>query len=30
LAVLMGPNGFDELLAKAIAAATNRSRELAG
>ena len=30
LAVLMGPAGFDELLNKAIAAATNRSRELAG
>lgn len=30
LAVLMGPSGFDDLLTKAIAAATNRSRELAG
>ena len=30
LSVLMGPAGFDELLTKAIAAATNRSRELAG
>jgi pyrroline-5-carboxylate reductase len=30
LAVLMGPAGFDDLLTKAIAAATNRSRELAG
>ena len=30
LAVLMGPGGFDELLTKAIAAATRRSRELAG
>src|SRR5665647_1456477 len=30
LAVLMGPAGFDELLTKAIAAATKRSRELAG
>jgi pyrroline-5-carboxylate reductase len=30
LEVLMGPNGFDELLARAIAAATRRSRELAG
>lgn len=30
LSVLMGPNGFDELLTRAIAAATNRSRELAG
>jgi len=26
----MGPGGFDELLAKAIAAATRRSRQLAG
>ena len=30
LDVLMGPGGFDELLTKAIAAATRRSRELAG
>jgi pyrroline-5-carboxylate reductase len=30
LAVLMGPAGFDDLLTKAIAAATKRSRELAG
>jgi pyrroline-5-carboxylate reductase len=30
LAVLMGPNGFDQLLTEAIAAATRRSRELAG
>jgi len=30
LAVLMGPAGFDDLLRKAIAAATSRSRELAG
>jgi pyrroline-5-carboxylate reductase len=30
LEVLMGPNGFDELLTKAIAAATARSRQLAG
>ena len=30
LDVLMGPGGFDELLAKAIAAATRRGRELAG
>jgi pyrroline-5-carboxylate reductase len=30
LAVLMGPDGFDALLTKAIAAATRRSRELAG
>ncbi len=30
LAVLMGPGGFDALLTKAIAAATRRSRELAG
>jgi len=30
LEVLMGPNGFDALLTKAIAAATQRSRELAG
>jgi len=30
LAVLMGPGGFDELLTTAIAAATRRSRELAG
>jgi len=30
LEVLMGPGGFDELLTRAIAAATNRSRELAG
>jgi pyrroline-5-carboxylate reductase len=30
LEVLMGPGGFDELLSKAIAAATRRSRELAG
>jgi pyrroline-5-carboxylate reductase len=30
LGVLMGPNGFDALLTKAIAAATQRSKELAG
>lgn len=30
LEVLMGPGGFDEILTKAIAAATNRSRQLAG
>ena len=30
LEVLMGPGGFDELLTEAIAAATERSRELAG
>ena len=30
LEVLMGPGGFDEILAKAIAAATRRGRELAG
>jgi pyrroline-5-carboxylate reductase len=30
LEVLMGPGGFDELLNKAIAAATRRGRELAG
>ena len=30
LEVLMGPGGFDALLTKAIAAATRRSRELAG
>jgi len=30
LDVLMGPGGFDQLLTKAIAAATRRSRELAG
>ncbi len=30
LEILMGPAGFDELLAKAIAAATARSRQLAG
>jgi len=30
LHVLMGPGGFDELLTKAIAAATRRGRELAG
>lgn len=30
LEVLMGPGGFDQLLTKAIAAATRRSRELAG
>jgi pyrroline-5-carboxylate reductase len=30
LEVLMGPGGLDELLTKAIAAATRRSRELAG
>jgi pyrroline-5-carboxylate reductase len=30
LAVLMGPDGFDALLTKAIAAATKRSKELAG
>ncbi len=30
LNVLMGPDGFDALLTKAIAAATKRSKELAG
>ena len=30
LQVLMGPGGFDELLSRAIAAATKRGRELAG
>ena len=30
LEVLMGPGGFDELLTKAIVAATRRSRQLAG
>ncbi len=30
LNVLMGPSGFDHLLAEAVAAAANRSRELAG
>ncbi len=30
LEVLMGPGGFDELLGRAIAAATRRGRELAG
>ncbi len=30
LQVLMGPDGFDELLTQAIAAATRRGRELAG
>jgi pyrroline-5-carboxylate reductase len=30
LDVLMGPGGFDEILTKAIAAATRRGRELAG
>ena len=30
LIVLMGPGGFDELLTKAIAAATRRGKELAG
>ncbi len=30
LEVLMGPGGFDELLTQAIAAATRRSRDLAG
>ncbi len=30
LGVLMGPGGFDRLLTEAIAAATRRSRELAG
>jgi pyrroline-5-carboxylate reductase len=30
LEVLMGPGGFDDLLTKAIAAATRRGRELAG
>ena len=30
LEVLMGPSGFDDLLTKAIAAATRRGRELAG
>jgi pyrroline-5-carboxylate reductase len=30
LEVLMGPGGFDELMTKAIAAATRRGRELAG
>jgi pyrroline-5-carboxylate reductase len=30
LEILMGPDGFDRLLTDAIAAATRRSRELAG
>ncbi len=30
LEILMGPGGFDEILTKAIAAATRRGRELAG
>jgi pyrroline-5-carboxylate reductase len=30
LEVLMGPGGFDELLTRAVAAATRRSRALAG
>jgi pyrroline-5-carboxylate reductase len=30
LEVLIGPGGFDELLTRAIAAATRRGRELAG
>ncbi len=30
LEILMGPGGFNELLTKAVAAATRRSRELAG
>src|SRR4029079_16607516 len=30
LEVLMGPGGFDQLLTQAIAAATRRSRDLAG
>jgi pyrroline-5-carboxylate reductase len=30
LDILMGPGGFDEILTRAIAAATRRSRELAG
>ena len=30
LEVLMGPGGFDEILTKAVAAATRRGRELAG
>jgi pyrroline-5-carboxylate reductase len=30
LEVLMGPGGFDQLMTKAVAAATRRSRELAG
>jgi len=30
LEILMGPGGFDELLTKAIAAATERSRQLSG
>lgn len=30
LEILMGPGGFDELLTRAIAAATRRSREMAG
>jgi pyrroline-5-carboxylate reductase len=30
LAVLMGPDGFGRLLNEAVAAATRRSRELAG
>ncbi len=30
LEILMGPGGFDEILKEAVAAATRRSRELAG
>jgi pyrroline-5-carboxylate reductase len=30
LEVLMGPNGFEQILTRAIDAATRRSRELAG
>jgi pyrroline-5-carboxylate reductase len=30
LEILMGPGGFDQLLTQAIAAATQRSRDLAG
>jgi len=30
LEVLVGPGGFDDLLTKAVATATRRSRELAG
>ena len=30
LAVLMGPNGLRELMERAVAAATERSRQLAG
>jgi len=30
LEVLMGPNGLDELMARAVAVATTRSRQLGG